>query len=88
MIRRGLVAETGVVAFSAIAAGAGLGLLISYNVIADIRTQPGYVGVTFAVPWLNLAAIIAAVVVASVLTTLGAAARATRLYPAEALRYQ
>jgi len=88
MIRRALVAETGVVAFSAIAAGAGLGLLISYNVIADIRTQAGYVGVTFGVPWLNLAAIIAAVIVAAVLTTLAAAARATRMYPAEALRYQ
>jgi putative ABC transport system permease protein len=88
MIRRALVAETGVVALSAIAAGAGLGLLISYNVIADIRTQAGYVGVSFAVPWLDLAAIIAAVIVAAVLTTLGAAARATKLYPAEALRYR
>jgi putative ABC transport system permease protein len=88
MIRRGLLAETGVVAGTAIAVGAVLAFLISYNVIADIRTQPGYVGVTFAVPWLNLAAIIAAVIVAAVGTTLGAAARATRLYPAEALRYQ
>jgi putative ABC transport system permease protein len=88
MIRRGLLAETGVVAVSAIAAGALLGFLLSYNVIADIRTQPGYVGVTFAVPWLNLAAIIGAVILAAVGTTLGAAARATRVYPAEALRYQ
>jgi putative ABC transport system permease protein len=88
MIRRTLLAETSIVAFTAIFAGAALGLVLSYNVIADMRGQVGYAGVAFAVPWLNLALVFAAVIVAAVLTTLASAFRATRLYPAEALRYQ
>jgi putative ABC transport system permease protein len=88
MIRRTLLAETSIVAFTAIAAGAGLGLVISYNVIDDIRQQVGYAGVTFAVPWLNLGLVFAAVIVAALATTLVTALRATRIYPAEALRYQ
>jgi ABC-type antimicrobial peptide transport system permease subunit len=88
MIRRTLLAETGIVAFTAIAAGTLPGLLISYNVIADTRSQPGYTHIAFAVPWLYLLVIFAAVIAAALLTTLAAAGRATRIYPAEALRYQ
>ena len=65
-----------------------LGLVLSYNVIADTRSQPGYADIRFAVPWLNLALIFGAVIVAALLTTLASARRATRIYPAEALRYQ
>jgi putative ABC transport system permease protein len=88
MIRRTLLAETSVVAFSAIAAGTILGLVLSYNVIADAQGQPGNAGLAFAVPWVNLGVIFAAVVVAALLTTLAASLAATRTYPAEALRYQ
>ncbi len=69
-------------------AGTVLGLLVSYNVIADSRGQLGYQELDFAVPWLNLALIFAAVIVAALVTTVVSALRATRLYPAEALRYQ
>ena len=88
MIRRALLAETAIVAFTAIAAGTILGLVLSYNVIADSSGQPGYGDLTFTVPWLNLALIFTAVIVAALLTTLAAAHRATRIYPAEALRYR
>jgi putative ABC transport system permease protein len=88
MIRRSLLAETAIVAFTAIAAGTILGLVLSYNVIADSSGQPGYGDLTFTVPWLNLALIFTAVIVAALLTTLAAAHRATRIYPAEALRYR
>jgi ABC-type lipoprotein release transport system permease subunit len=40
------------------------------------------------VAWLNPALIFAAVIAAAVVTTLAPARRVTRLYPAEALRYQ
>ena len=88
MIRRTLLAESSMVSFSAIFAGTVLGLILSYNVIADSKGQPGYADITFSVPWLNLALIFGAVIVAAVLTTLASAFRATRIYPAEALRYQ
>jgi putative ABC transport system permease protein len=87
MIRRALLAETSIVAFTAIAAGTILGLVLSYNVIADSSNQLGS-NVTFAVPWVNLGVIFAAVILAALLTTLLSAHRATRIYPAEALRYQ
>jgi putative ABC transport system permease protein len=88
MIRRTLLAETAIVAVSAIVTGTVLGLLISYSVIADTRSQLGYQDLEFAVPWLNLGLIFGAVLVASLLTTTASALRATRIYPAEALRYQ
>jgi ABC-type antimicrobial peptide transport system permease subunit len=44
--------------------------------------------VSFAVPWVNLILVFAAVIVAGLLTTLASAHRATHIYPAEALRYQ
>jgi len=86
MIRRALLAETSIVALTAIVAGAALGLLLSYNVINDARGQLGYADIEFAVPWLNLALVFAGVIVAALLTTLVSALRATRIYPAEALR--
>jgi putative ABC transport system permease protein len=88
MIRRTLLTETSIVAMTAIVAGSVLGLILSYNVIADAQNQLSTAQVTFAVPWLNLAVIFAAVIVASLLTTLLSAFRATRIYPAEALRYR
>jgi ABC-type antimicrobial peptide transport system permease subunit len=65
-----------------------LGLVLSYNVIADTGNQLGSAHVSFVVPWVNLAVIFSAVVAAALLTTSLAAFRATRIYPAEALRYQ
>ena len=88
MIRRTLLAETATVAITAIVTGTALGLLISYNVIADSRGQVGNENLAFSVPWLHLALIFAAVILAALLTTFVSALRATRLYPAEALRYQ
>jgi putative ABC transport system permease protein len=87
MIRRTLLAETAIVALTAITTRALLGLLLSYNVIADAGNQLG-TDVTFAVPWLNLAVVFASVIVVALLTTSLSAFRASRIYPAEALRYQ
>ena len=89
MIRRTLLAETSIVAVTAIVVGTVLGLVLSYNVISDTSSSSlADADVEFAVPWLNLALIFAAVVAAALGTTLLSARRATRIYPAEALRYQ
>jgi ABC-type antimicrobial peptide transport system permease subunit len=42
----------------------------------------------FAVPWFTLAVIFAAVFLVAMATTFIPARRASRVYPAEALRYQ
>lgn len=88
LIRRTLLTETSIIAITAIVAGSLLGLLLSYNVIADAGDQLGNADVTFAVPWVSLAVVFTAVVLAALLTTMLSALRASRIYPAEALRYQ
>jgi len=88
MIRRALLIETSFIALTAIVVGAALGLVTAYNVIADSSQQSNYANVQFAVPWLALAAVFVAVYLAALATTLAPAVRASRLYPAEALRYQ
>jgi putative ABC transport system permease protein len=87
MVRRTLLAETSMIAVTAIGVGSLLGLVMSYNVIADSKQQLGYGGIRFAVPWLDLALIFAAVVIAALAATSVSAFRAARIYPAEALRY-
>jgi ABC-type antimicrobial peptide transport system permease subunit len=42
----------------------------------------------FAVPWSTLAIVFAVVYAVALLTTLAPAARAARIYPSQALRYQ
>jgi ABC-type lipoprotein release transport system permease subunit len=43
---------------------------------------------SFHVPWLSLAVIFLTVYLVALATTLAPAVRASRIYPAEALRYQ
>jgi ABC-type lipoprotein release transport system permease subunit len=43
---------------------------------------------SFDVPWLNLGVIFLAVYLTALLTTFAPALRASRIHPAEALRYQ
>ena len=88
MIQAAFLLESTFVALTAIVVGAGLGLMLSYNVIADSAKQGSWQNLTLSVPWLNLGGIFLAVYVVALLTTLAPAVRASRVYPAEALRYQ
>ncbi|MBD0349488.1 MAG: FtsX-like permease family protein, partial [Thermoleophilia bacterium] len=88
MIQAAFLLESTFVALTAIVVGAGLGLALSYNVIADSARQNSWQNLELSVPWLNLGGIFLAVYVVALLTTLLPAVRASRVYPAEALRYQ
>jgi putative ABC transport system permease protein len=88
MIQTAFLLESTFVALTAIVVGAGLGLVLSYNVIADSSEQGSWQNLELSVPWLSLGAIFLAVYVVALLTTLAPAVRASRVYPAEALRYQ
>ena len=68
--------------------GLGLGLLLSYNAVNSIRAEAGIEGITFSVPWLQLGLILALTYGFSLLTTFIPARQASRIYPAEALRYE
>ena len=80
--------ESSFVAVTSIVVGTGLGLIVAHNVISDASRTPSWHTISFDVPWLPLAAIFLAVYLIAMLTTLAPARRASRIYPAEALRYQ
>jgi putative ABC transport system permease protein len=88
MVRRTLLLESSFISGTAIIVGSVLGLFTSYNVIANASQQANYTSVSLDVPWLNLAIVFGIVYLAALGATLAPAIRASRVYPAEALRYQ
>ncbi len=87
-VRLGFLLESGFLALSSIVVGTALGLALAYNVVDDARRQATWPGVHLVVPWLNLAIVFVLVMVVALLTTYLPARRASRVYPAEALRYE
>jgi putative ABC transport system permease protein len=88
MVRRVFMLEASLIAISAIVIGTGLGLIMAFNLVRDSQQQPGNENLAFAVPWLNLIVVFAAVFLAAMLATSLPARKAARVYPAEALRYE
>jgi putative ABC transport system permease protein len=89
MVQASFLLESSFVAFTAIAVGSALGLVVAYNVIADSADDPSWNGALhFVVPWAHLLIVFVAVYAAALLTTYAPAARASRVRPAEALRYE
>ena len=73
---------------TAIVVGTILGLILAWNIIDDQRQQPSWEGLELYVPWTNLLIIFVVVYAVSIVATLLPARRASRIRPAEALRYQ
>jgi putative ABC transport system permease protein len=88
MVQLSFIIESSFIALTAIVVGTGLGLAVAYGVISDSRRTPSWEHMAFAVPWLTLGVIFLAVYIVALLTTLAPAVRASRVFPAEALRYQ
>src|SRR5205085_10377479 len=88
MVQLSFLLESSFVALTSIVVGTGLGLVVAYNVISDSRRTPSWENMAFVVPWLTLGVIFLAVYLVALATTLAPAVRASRVYPAEALRYQ
>ena len=89
MVQLSFLLESSFIALTAIVVGTALGLIIAYNVIQDAADQPSWQGaLRFIVPWTHLAIVFCGVYAAALLTTLAPAARASRVHPAEALRYE
>jgi putative ABC transport system permease protein len=80
--------ESSFVALSAICVGTLLGLIVAWNVINDSQSTPSWENLSFDVPWANLGIIFLVVYLVALATTWLPALRASRIYPAEALRYQ
>jgi putative ABC transport system permease protein len=88
MVQLSFLIESSFVALTSIVVGTGLGLAVAYNVVSDSRRTPSWENMAFTVPWLTLAVIFLVVYAVAIATTLAPAVRASRIYPAEALRYR
>lgn len=80
--------ESSFIAMLGIALGVALGLSLSYVVVGSLLEDLGVQNATFQVPWATVVTIIVVSYVASFLTTAYPAWQASRVYPAEALRYE
>ena len=88
VIQLSFLLESSFIALTAIVVGTILGLVIGRNVVDDASSQSSWSDIHVVVPWLNLTIIFVAVYAAALLATLAPAVRASRIYPAEALRYE
>ncbi len=88
MVQATFLLESSFIALTSIVVGTGLGLLLAWNIIEDTQRQPSWENLTLVVPWVNLAVIFAVVYAVALAATLAPALRASRVRPAEALRYQ
>jgi putative ABC transport system permease protein len=86
MVRTAFLLESSFVAILGTLLGVVLGGVLSYNLVASIAKTNN--SVTFAVPWLQILLIVVVAYIASLLTTYLPARQASRVYPAEALRYE
>jgi putative ABC transport system permease protein len=88
MVQLAFLLESSFVALTSIVVGTFLGLIVAHNVISDSRRTPSWENLSFDVPWANLGIIFLVVYLVALATTWLPALRASRIYPAEALRYQ
>jgi putative ABC transport system permease protein len=87
-VRLGFMLESAFLAVSSIVVGSVLGLVLSYNIVADARRQATWPNVQLAIPWVNLGLVFAVVLLVALAATYLPARRASKVYAAEALRYQ
>ena len=66
--------------------GLGLGALISWSFLDDISGSNQ--GLAFNIPWMSILVVVGITVVAALITTYVPARQASKVFPAEALRYE
>ena len=88
MVQWAFLLESSFIALTSIVIGTVLGLAVAFNVIHDTQQQPGWSNLSFDPPWLTLAIVYVLVYAVALGTSYLPALRASRIYPAEALRYQ
>ena len=88
MIQLSFLVESSFVAILGLVIGAILGIVLSYNAVTDIRAEQGLDTIVFSIPWLQMVVILGVTYLFSLLATYLPARQASRIYPAEALRYE
>jgi putative ABC transport system permease protein len=85
-VRLAFLLESSFVALLGIGLGVALGAALSVGIVDSFAEQVS--GIRYTVPWSTLGVVVGLAYFASLLTTLLPASQASRVYPAEALRYE
>ncbi len=85
MVQLSFLIESSFIALLGIAVGLGLGFGLSAGIISEVGES--FEGVAYAIPWETIVLVVVVAYGASLLTTYLPARQASRIYPAEALRY-
>ena len=85
-VRLAFLIESSFVALLGVGIGVALGAALSVGIVDSFAEQIS--GIRYTVPWATLGVIVVLAYVASLLTTFLPARQASKVYPAEALRYE
>ena len=88
MIQLSFLLESSFIALLGIFIGTTLGIVLGWQAYTDIKEDEGIDTIRFSIPWVQIGVILALTYAASLLATFLPARQASRVYPAEALRYE
>jgi len=88
MIQLSFLLESSFISLLGIVIGTTLGIVLGWQAYNDIKEDEGLDTIRFAVPWIQIGVILTVTYAASLLATFLPARQASRVYPAEALRYE
>jgi putative ABC transport system permease protein len=88
MVQMGFLVESLFVTLIGVVTGTILGIWVAFNVVQDSADKPGWENLELQPPWAALAVILTVVIASSLITTWLPSIRASRTYPATALRYE
>ena len=88
MIQLSFLLESSFISLLGIVIGTSLGIVLGWQAYTDIKQDEGIDTIKFGIPWIQIGIILAATYAASMLATYLPARQASRIYPAEALRYE
>ena len=88
MIQLSFLLESSFIALLGILIGTTLGIVLGWQAYSDIKEDEGLGTLRFSIPWIQIGVILAVTYAASLLATYLPARHASRIYPAEALRYE
>ena len=86
MIRAGFIIESVFVAVVGTVLGVILGAIVAWSFLDDASGQT--TGLAFGIPWRNVSIVVAITIIAALVTTYIPARQASRIYPAEPLRFE
>ena len=86
MVQLSFLLESSFIALLGIVLGVALGAVLSIQIIDSMRDY--FPAITYHVPWVNIVVVVIIAYGASLLTTYLPARQASKIYPAEALRFE